>query len=449
MPKKQQPSIEARTLKGFRDFLPRAALTRQRVIQTIVATYESFGFVPLETPALEYADILAGKYGDEGEKLMYRFRDQGGREVALRYDLTVPLARVVGQQNEQELPRPFRRYQIAPVWRAENTQKGRFREFTQCDADIVGSSSMLADAEIALLIATALKKLSFTDYEIRLNNRKLLNGFLEAVKIPEERWLPTLRILDKWEKIGADAVQSELSAGMSGKQIDALFDLMPTDEEADDSGSWGKRIAKQMKKTSEGAEGLKELQAVRTLIEAVGMDDVFRFDVLLARGLDYYTGTIFEAVLTNKPEFGSVFGGGRYDGLIGLFTGKEIPAVGVSAGIDRIVAAMAELELDEGGASTADVLVTIMEADDVQDMLKLAADLRNEGIKAELFYEPARLEKQLKYADSRGIPLALILGSEEKSRREVAVKILAEKRQIKVRRGEIAKAIREILDEKE
>ncbi|MFH1171081.1 MAG: histidine--tRNA ligase, partial [bacterium] len=429
---------EPRTLKGFRDFLPEAAIRRQQIIQTIIATYESFGYVPLETPALEYADVLTGKYGEEGEKLMYRFWDNGKREVALRYDLTVPLARVVAQY--PELSKPFRRYQIAPVWRAENTQKGRFREFTQCDIDVAGTTSMVADAEVAEVIATVLKNLGFSRFEVRINNRKILNGMLAAAEVPSDQTMPTLRALDKWLKIGADGVRSELKELLSADMIDKLFALLPQKDEP--FLAWRARAEKSISTSTIGAEGLTELEEVRTLLSVSAFPEAtFRFDPLLARGLDYYTGTIYEATLLDKPEIGSVYGGGRYDKLIGQFIGRDVPATGASAGVDRILSAMEELNMSASRAATADVLVLMMEKSLETDAWRIASELRAAGIKTELFSEAIKMDKQLKYADKLGIPFVVIFGSQEKEQGIVTIKELATKKQQKVKREELVSAV--------
>lgn len=441
-------TIEPRTLKGFRDFLPADALRRKNAVAAITAVYESFGFSPLETPALEYADVLLGKYGDEGEKMLYRFRDQGDRDVAMRYDLTVPLARVVAQY-DATLPKPFKRYQVASVWRAENTQKGRFREFTQCDLDIVGSSSMLADAEVALAGAAALRRLGTPEFEIRLNNRKLLNGILEGADIAKNVVVPVIRLLDKWQKLGDETLQEQLGVLVGEEKMQTLFDLLPTDDEGADFTKWVKRVEKPLAKTRDGQAGLDELLELITLLDEA-KEDVFRVDVTLARGLDYYTGTILEAVLVNQPEFGSVFGGGRYDKLVGMFSGRDIPAVGASAGLDRLLAAMEEGKKDDDDAetprsSTADVLITNMDERFVPEMLSIGRDLREKGINVEQWYEPARLEKQFRYADTQGIPLAILLGSNEKKKGVVAVKDLRTKKQELFARGTLANEVKELL----
>lgn len=434
--------IEPRTLKGFRDFLPSSAAVRQRIVATITKTYESFGYLPLETPALEYADVLTGKYGDEGEKLMYRFRDQGGRDVALRYDLTVPLARVIAQY--PELPKPFRRYQIAPVWRAENTQKGRFREFTQCDFDIVGASSIVADAEVVQVIAAALTNLGIAKFEVRFNSRKVLNGLLDRAGISQEQWLPSLRALDKWQKIGVDGVREQLSSFLPKEQTDAIMKLLPKEGEA--FFTWSKRVSSEMIKSPVGKDGWREVNRLYELLQSTADNPkTFVVDPLLARGLDYYTGTIIEAVLTEKPEFGSVFGGGRYDTLIGQFIGKDLPAVGASAGLDRLVAALEELRALPESRTSTKVLVTLMDESLTDETVKLANALRSNGVAVEIYPEPTRLDKQLKYADKLNIPVAIMYGSQEQEEGMVTVKELATKGQKKVPREQLPETIQRIV----
>lgn len=436
--------IRPRTLKGFRDFLPTDARARRRVVAVVTKVFERFGFLPLETPALEYADVLTGKYGDEGEKLMYRFTDQGDRDVALRYDLTVPLARVVAQY-ENDLPKPFRRYQIATVWRAENTQRGRFREFTQCDIDIVGSAAIAADAEIIAVIASVLETLKVGPYTIRVNNRKLLNSVLAAAGVKEKDWLPILRSIDKWEKIGAEGVRSELSEILSDSQMENFFSLLPK-ERTEPFDEWSARVSAVISKEGDGKEGLGEMAALLEGAEAIDAPNgTVVFDMLMARGLDYYTGTILEAVIDGQEDFGSVFGGGRYDNLIKQFTGKDIPAVGVSCGLDRLLAAVAENEDFSVKPATASVLVCYVEDDTVAEGQIIANELRKEGINTDLWLDPARLEKQLKYADMLGIPLAVLFGSEEAKKGSVTVKDLRTKKQTRVPRADLVETVNELL----
>ena len=321
--------LETQPLKGFRDFLPPAAAAREKVLGTIKTVFQTYGFLPLETPALEYKEVLTGKYGSEGDKLLYSFQDKGERDVAMRYDLTVPLARVVAEY-QNELPMPFKRYQVAPVWRADRPQKGRFREFTQCDADVVGTSSIFADAEVIACFNTALQELGIGEVIIKINNRKVLDGLMRAAKIDAAKTADAIRALDKLEKIGEDAVRGELaSAGIQTTQADELFNLL----------GQGLEDPKDVLGKLEGIDGAGELAELLEVLLQMGVKN-YKVDLTLARGLDYYTGTIFELVLPDAREFGSVAGGGRYDNLVGMFSrpaggqaGKKVPAVGGRLGI--------------------------------------------------------------------------------------------------------------------
>ncbi|MBI2028782.1 MAG: histidine--tRNA ligase [Candidatus Levybacteria bacterium] len=368
-------TIEPKILKGFRDFLPQEAKKRQYVINLLKKVFESYGFEPLETPALEYEEILLGKYGDEGDKLMYRFTDRGGRKVALRYDQTVPLARVVAQY-QNEFPMPFKRYQIQNVWRADNTQKGRFREFLQCDADIVGSSSSLADSEIISLAERSLEKLGFKNFTTLVNSRTVLKNSKASLNF--------IKALDKQDKLSKDEFLRLLSiAKESDKEA---YEYLKNSKPEDDSS-------------------LREIFNNKNL-------NLFYMPTL-ARGLDYYTGIIFELKIDGYSA-GSVCGGGRYDNLIGLFANKQIPAVGFAFGFDRLIEAMEELNLFPGNLTATKVLVTIFSEELKEKSLETASFLRSKGINTELYIDgSANLEKQLKYADKKGIPFAIVIGPDE------------------------------------
>lgn len=383
--------MKAQTLKGFRDFLPNEAKKRQYVINTLKGVFESYGFEPLETPALEYEEVLLGKYGDEGDKLMYRFEDNGKRKVALRYDQTVPLARVVAQY-QNELPMPFKRYQIQNVWRAENTQKGRFREFLQADFDTVGLDSKAADAEIIVIAAKALEKLGFKDFKIRVGDRKLFEG------IP-----PTaITIIDKLKKIGEEKVLLELKE----KGLD-------------------ENILNKIKNSKPGSD----TELVLGIAQEMGVADQVYFDPTLARGLDYYTGMIFEIEIDGYSA-GSVCGGGRYDNLIGMFANKQIPSVGGAFGFDRLMEAMDELKLFPDNLQTTKVLVTVFSKELKEKSLTYSLMLRSSGLSAELYLdENTKLEKQLKYADQKGIPYAIIIGPDEAKNNTVTLKNMKTKEQ--------------------
>lgn len=378
--------IKPQTLKGFRDFLPEEAVKRQSVIDKLRAVFELYGFNPLETPALEYAEILEGKYGDEGEKLIYKFKDRGGRDVAMRYDQTVPLARVVAQYGN-ELPMPFKRYQIQPVWRAEKPQAGRFREFLQCDADIVGDDSINADFEILSCLNTALQKLGFKDFAILVNSRKILGDDQRLISI-----------LDKEDKIGKKEV------------LRLLSQTIRSDEKAEKFYLSLKNI-----KSKDIPPRLKEILKKREELN-------LSFQPFLARGLDYYTDLIFEVKIP-KYKGGSVCGGGRYDNLIGMFAGKQIPAAGFAFGFDRLVEAMEQQGLLDLPKTVTKVLVTIFSPELQTNSIEATTKLRAAGINTELYPDPeTKLDKQLKYADKKGIPYVIIIGPEEIKNSTVTVK---------------------------
>ncbi len=385
--------IRPRTLKGFRDFGGIQARKRQYVIDRLKTVFESYGFEPLETPALEYEEILLGKYGDEGDKLMYRFEDNGKRSVAMRYDQTVPLARFVAQ-NDQTITYPFKRYQIQPVWRAENTQKGRYREFLQCDIDTVGTSSSLADAEIIALVVKAYESLGFENFKVFINDRSNFEGLTNQV----------ITQIDKINKITDDTKRKKLIDDFIGKADKKTAELLAS------------LINKQRSETiTEVEKKLKDLgiPLPKTRYEYMPM---------LARGLDYYTSTILEVEVKGYTA-GSVGGGGRYDNLIGMFVGKQIPAVGFAFGFDRIYEAMEEQKLfpEELNESETEILITVFPGFEGQSM-KLTSTLRNEGVNTELYLEDAKLDKQLKYADRKEIPYAVVLGPEEAKSKTVTLK---------------------------
>ncbi|MBI2074588.1 MAG: histidine--tRNA ligase [Candidatus Levybacteria bacterium] len=399
-------NVEPKTLKGFRDFLPKETKKRQYAIDTLKKVFESYGFEPLETPALEYEEVLLGKYGEEGDKLMYRFVDNGGRRVALRYDQTVPLSRVVAQYSprggagQNELSMPFKRYQIQPVWRAENTQKGRFREFLQCDVDIVGTTSPLSDAEVIAVATNALKTLGFKDYKVLINDRNNFSYFQESMNLSQEQVMAVIRAIDKLKKIGRDGVINELKEkGFSYDQaatvIDSISNIKPTE--------YILEIMQNLKKM-----GIKE--------------ERIQFYPTLARGLDYYTDLIFEIEIEGYTA-GSVCGGGRYDKLIAMFSDKDIPAVGFAFGFDRLIEAMDALKLFPDNLETTKVLVTIFSKELKEKSIEISSRLRSNNINTEIYLdENAKLEKQLKYADQKGIPYVVVIGPEEAEKNQITLK---------------------------
>jgi len=436
-------TVEPRVLKGFRDYPPSKMIPRRRMLARIEDTFESFGFVPLMTPALEYLDVLTGKYGDEGENLLYRFRDQGERDVALRYDLTVPLARVVAM-NYPDITLPFRRYQIAPVWRAEKPARGRFREFVQCDADIVGSRSMVADAELIQLALELLRGLGIEGFQVRVNNRKVLSGLMEALGVPSGPLeMGILRTIDKLPKIGEEATARLLADenGLDPERVARIFSFLGI------SGSpreMLERLGTEFGESSPARAGRDELADVFRILEGSGETGEVAIDLSIARGLNYYTGTIYEVFLTGLPGFGAVMAGGRYDGLIGVFKGEEIPAVGISLGIDRLLEGLIEMKLLDEASGVASVLVTVFDAATAPYAAKAAKDLRSEGIACELYPSEGKLKKQFALASSRpGLRWAVVAGPDEVSKQEVKVKDLASRTEESVPLAGLARYLRE------
>lgn len=388
------------TLKGFRDFLPETMVVRNYVKNLLISVFENYGFEPLETPSLEYASTLMGKYGNEGEKLVYMFDDKGGRRVGLRYDLTVPTAKVLAIY--PEIPLPFKRYQLQNVWRADNTQKGRYREILQCDIDTFGTKSLIADAEIVAVIYTALKKLDFKKFSIRINSRTVLKNILTQSGI-ENNQNSALQSLDKFQKIGEDGVRKELiSKDFSQVQISNLFKYIKI------------------------AQPDANLQAVFTAIKTFGIPETaYTFDPTMIRGLDYYTGTIFETYV-EEPKIGAITGGGRYDTLIKSLGGPDIPAVGTTLGLDRIVDCIIELNLLPNLPKTkVKVMVANFGQDTLAQSLELTSLLRQNNIPTIFYPDEEKIGKQFKYASSKNIPFVTLIGSDEAAKNEVTLKNLA------------------------
>lgn len=426
--------VEPKLLKGFRDYLPAQMNARLKIIATIRRVYELYGFQPLDTPAQEYRTTLMG-YGDENSKQIFAFTNPEDEDVALRFDLTVPLARVVAQY--PDLPLPFRRYQVAPVWRADKPDPGRFREFMQFDLDTVGSTSIAADVEILCGMYDALRALGLERFRIRFSDRKVLNSLLDFAGIPRGQSHGVFRVLDKLEKIGLDGITAELRGG----RVDASGDRIPglglSTDQVDRIKRFlaipqGKRkaVLAALKDLFAGvpsaAEAAGELEFICAALEQLNIpEENVALDLSIARGLDYYTGPVFEAILTDAPEFGSVFGGGRYDGLVERFLGRKIPAVGASVGIDRLLAALTKLGLVQASPATAAVLVTVMEPTRLAEYQSLTRELRLAGINTEMYLgEEKGLGKQLQYANRQQIPLAVIVGSDEFAKNEVTIKNL-------------------------
>jgi histidyl-tRNA synthetase len=403
--------IEPRTLKGFRDYLPDAMARREALIEKAKAVYRSFGFAPIDTPALEYAEILLGKGSDETDKQTYRFQDNGGRDIALRFDLTVPFARFVAQ-HLNEVGTPFKRYHIGSVWRGENTQRGRYREFMQCDFDIIGTDSVYADVEIALIINRLFESLGVQRFKIHLNNRKVLNGLLEAQGLLAQS-TAVLRALDKLAKIGADKVVEEMMTTAGASEVQARHVVSLAELQGSNAEILA-AVSKLVGNSELGAVGVQALQTMVSALEQAGVPtERVRLDLAVARGLDYYTGTVFETFLDDLPSIGSCCSGGRYDNLASLYTSQVLPGVGASLGLDRLLAALEELKVESPGAWSNTVLVVLFDASRHGDYLKVANDLRAQGVAAELYPEAKKIGVQLKYADRRGHRLAVIVGDAE------------------------------------
>jgi histidyl-tRNA synthetase len=432
----------------MRDFLPEDVRRRQFVIGVIADVYQKYAFEPLETPSVENLETLQGKYGEEGDRLIFKIlkrgegAETGQADLALRYDLTVPLARVVAEYRSK-LPKFFKRYQVQPVWRADRPQKGRFREFYQCDVDAIGSASMTVEAELLSAAADVFLRLGFKDFQIVVNHRKLLNAVLDHAGVPAELHGVALVIMDKADKIGVDGVRKELGEkGLSSAVADALLEQL--------SGAAPANLSEWMGEQSnslndEGKQGIEELRQIFTLCQSTSAGAHLVLDRSLARGLSYYTGPIFEIRVADLA--GSLGGGGRYDNLIGMFSGENIPASGISLGLERILVVMGERKMfPESVVSTpADVMVVQWFANRTNLYLSFAMELREAGLRVELYPE-APIEdgkkvgdRQFKYAAARGIPFVAVVGGDELANGTVAIKNMKTGEQKSVPRVDVAK----------
>lgn len=427
--------------KGFRDFLPDKLIHRQKIIETLRMCFESFGFQPLETPTLEYAKTLEGKYGQEGEKLIYKFEDRGGRKLALRYDLTIPLSRVIAMY--PELIKPFKRYQIAPVWRADKPQKGRFREFWQCDIDIVGTKNILADAEIINIIYNSLKTLGLKNFTIRINHRQILNEIVKWCGITPEFSEEFLRSLDKLNQLKSlELVKKEMKdKGFSESSIGKFFTLLKN------FNGKNEELFEFLKEKSSSitfAEAINELELLFKYIKNFKVSPKnFVFDISLARGLDYYTGIIHETTIM-EHNIGSLTGGGRYDNLISLFTGTSIPATGASFGLERISAVMEELSMLGSIKTLTHVLITFLSPEILSTISDLASKLRSSGINTEIYLQNERLKKQLAYANNKGIPWVVIIGPEETAKGIFILRNMINGKQEEISQSNVEEIIRKV-----
>ena len=403
---------DAKTLSGFRDILPKHASVKESMLSNIKEVFKSFGFVPIETPHLEYAEVLVGKGSEEIQKELYKFRDHGGRDVALRFDQTVPLARFV-VQHKHLLSSPFKRYAIGNVFRGERAQAGRYREFTQCDFDFIGTTSILSDMEIIQVINNALVSLGIENFTIRINNRKILNGLAKYFEV-EDKIEDILRIVDKIDKIGEEKVKTELeeSAGVSSNAIDEIIKFISIKQESD---NFFEQVANYKNYNNQMKEGIEELEQIFDILATLDIKkENYQVDFSIARGLAYYTGTVYETVLDDLPSMGSVCSGGRYDNLTKSFSkNDDMSGVGASIGIDRLIAALEKLELIKGKNTTADVLILNIDDRYLSNIHKLGEALRQAGIKTEIYPDTLKFKKQMKYANNQGHDFVIILGENE------------------------------------
>lgn len=426
-------NVEPRLSRGLRDLMPAEVLARQWMIGRIREVYELYGFVPLATPAIEYLDVLQGSAGAETQQSIFRVTNPEGEGLGLRFDLTVPLARVVAQY--PDLPRPFRRYQVASVWRADKPGRGRFREFTQFDLDSVGVVSEVADTEIVAGMCDTLSALEVGRYKVRYSSRGILNALLGFAGVAPERGADVFRVLDKLDKLGPEKVRLELTTGykdesgdtipglgLAGDQVDRIERFLEI--RADDRKEVVQRLRDLFGGVAGAEEEIRVVERISEHLYALGYDDDrVDLDLSIARGLAYYTGPVFEAVLLDAPEFGSVFGGGRYDDLVLRFLGEKVPATGASIGVDRLLAALIHLGRVATRKATARVLVAMIDPELRQDCLELTYELRRAGIATELYLGGERgVGKQLKYADQWQVPITLLYGGNEKERGVVTLK---------------------------
>lgn len=436
---KQKPGIP----KGTRDFGPAEMARRTYILDHIREVYRRYGYQPLETPSMENLSVLTGKYGDEGDQLLFKILNSGDflaktkeedyaagasamlpkiAEKGLRYDLTVPFARYV-VMNQHEITFPFRRYQIQPVWRADRPQKGRYREFYQCDADVVGTDSLICEAEIVLMLEEVFDKLGLQDISIKINNRKILSGVVEVLGA-QGKENDLLVAIDKLDKIGRDKVMAELQERGFGRealdQLTPLFELKGSNQDQLD------KLRVMLADSDTGLQGVTELEEVIERVHLMGSDaGSLAVDVTLARGLSYYTGAIFEVKANNVSMSSSISGGGRYDNLTGVFGMPGMSGVGISFGVDRIYDVMEELQLfpEESLESTQVLLISFDEATE-KHALSLLSQLRKAGISAEIYPDRVKLKKQFAYADKKGIPYTLVIGSNEVEQKAYGLKNL-------------------------
>lgn len=427
--------IEPRTLAGFMELLPNEQILFNQIKETIEKTYKKFGFLPIDTPVVELAEILLAKAGGETEKQIYRFQ-KGDTDLALRFDLTVPLAKYVAK-NYGNLSFPFRRYQIGKVYRGERAQKGRYREFYQCDIDIIGDGELglINDAEIPSIIYTIFRDLGFKDFTIRINNRRILNGIFESIN-QKENSEEILRIIDKIEKIGKDNVIEEFEKiGLSKEQIQKIIDFIEIQGTSDEKIEKLENLEIQNEIFN---QGVKELKTVIENVRLFGVpDENFSVDLTIARGLDYYTGTVYETFLNDYRELGSVCSGGRYENLAEYYTNKNLPGVGVSIGLTRLFSKLNELNIIKANKKSVAEILIIPMTEDLKESIKLATKLRNAGINTEVYLNEKKIKAKFKYADKLEIPYVIVIGEDEIKQNVVTIKNMKTGEEEKVPNNEI------------
>ena len=433
--------VQPRTLSGFMELLPNEQILFNQMKETIQKTYERYGFLPLDTPIIESAEVLLAKAGGETEKQMYRFK-KGDADLALRFDLTVPLAKYVAK-NYGNLSFPFRRYQIGKVYRGERAQKGRYREFYQCDIDVIGDGELdlINDAEMPSIIYSLIKELGFDDFTIKINNRKILNGLFEGLN-QKENSTEILRVIDKLEKIGKDAVVEELKKlDVKEEQIKAILDFIEIEGTSDEKLEKLENLGINNETYQKGVE---ELKSVINNVRLFGVpEENFQVDLTIARGLDYYTGTVYETFLNNYRELGSVCSGGRYENLAEYYTDKKLPGVGISIGLTRLFYKLNELNIIKAEKKSISDILIIPITEDLKEPIKLATELRKIGINTEVYLNNKKLKAKFKYADKLEIPYVIVIGDDEIKAKKIKLKNMksGEEKEVNMDAEEIVKYI--------
>lgn len=442
MEKKEK--VEARILKGFRDILPADQILRLKILEKIRRVYNSFGFVPIDTPAIEFREVLEGKYGDEATVQTYHWRDAGAREVSLRYDLTVPLARFATMYlGSGDIQLPFKRQHCALVWRAEKPGPGRFREFLQYDIDILGTKEMVADAEIVQMMVATMRALGIERFVVRINNRKVFAGLKHLLNIDEDQLIRVVRVVDKLDKIQWPGVAKELAdgkgAGLTPEKITQVRRYL--DSRQDTVAATLDDLRELFAASPEAQSGIEELAQVWQMTIAAGIAQWVTIDPTIARGLDYYTGTVFETVLLDCPEIGSVNSGGRYDNLVGMFSDRQVPGVGSSVGVDRLIAGLQKLYMVATIPYIAPVMILVQDKQYLPQLVSLAQNIRQAGIGVELYLGDEKLKKQFAYASKRGVPLVIVMGEREIGKKTAILKDMRSQEQWEILWSDIIPAI--------